>query len=92
MTREPFTNLEPIGRSEWGMVVRQLGMVQAIVLCLADVDLTRGKAKTAQGRCVWLKDGRRVSVDSLPGGGWIASTGKEPDPDAPAAGTFAVGD
>lgn len=86
---EPFTNPEPMTRAELDMVRRSVGM-EAVILRLGDADLSRGKAKTPKGRCFWLKDGRRVSFDAIAGGGHISSLSKQPDPNAPATGTYKV--
>jgi hypothetical protein len=34
----------------------------------------------SQEKCLWSKDGRRISCTLVPGGGYIISQGREPDP------------
>lgn len=88
----PFTDLEAFPKAEFQLVCKHLGGIEAMILELALTDLSRGKAKLpGVGRCFWLADARRVEIEIVHGGGWIASTSKEPDPDAPPAGSFPKG-
>jgi hypothetical protein len=51
---------------------------QILQLYLMD---TRFEGETDAGRCVWLKDGRRVEFDLVAGGGFVAALCKGgPDP------------
>jgi hypothetical protein len=86
-TMADFTDLEPVTRSELQMVAGNLGMIPAMVCNLGKADLTRGKAKIANGRCLWTTDGRRIDI-TMNGGAMIAGVSKEADPLAPPAGTF----
>jgi hypothetical protein len=90
MTTADFTDLEPLTRAELQMVARHLGMISSMVCRIGEADLTRGKAKIKDGRCLWTKDGRRIDI-TIGGGAMIAGCSEDPDPLAPAAGTFAEG-
>jgi hypothetical protein len=87
---DEFTDLEPVTRSELRMVGNNLGMIPAMVCRLGDTDLTRGKAKIKNGRCLWTTDGRRIDI-TINGGAMIAGVSKDIDPSAPPTGTFPKG-
>lgn len=72
---------EPLTKEHIDMIARNLGM-GAIILDLGQTDYSRGSMVTKDGRCFWLKDGRRVEL-SVSRGGIFASITKDPDPDIP---------
>jgi len=65
------------------MLVNALGYLQAAVLELGSVDITYGQAQLgSMSKCIWLADGRRVTVEMSPDGGLCAGVSKDPDPEA----------
>ena len=76
-------NTKPLTAEEVDLVRRTLGPVQCMVLGLGHVDVSFGQARLGPSeKCIWLEDGRRVTISLVEGGGYIASVSTEPDPEA----------
>lgn len=74
---------EPLTRATVDMLARHLGPIQAMVLGLADADLSRGTGVlSGDSKCIWTKDGRRITFWAG-SGAFGASCTREPDPRAP---------
>ena len=73
---------DPMKPGTPSMLILMVGLMQASVLELGSMD-RRFEGKLDGGKCVWLKDGRRVEFVLVPGGGYVASTSKETDPEWP---------
>ncbi len=59
-----------------------MGPIKCMVLCLSSMDTRWEGVLEGRGKCVWLKDGRRVEFFSS-GGSVGGSLGREPDPAYP---------
>ena len=62
------------------LMIRQAAGIGGIVMNW-DIDYTVGAGIVGTSeKCIWSKDGRRKSCSLVPGGGFIISEGKDPDP------------
>jgi len=77
---------EKITKEQVLQLAKILG-IGAILLDLGNTDLSRGRSvykKDGQmGALLWTKDGKRMNICQISGGGFIATMGKEPDPERP---------
>jgi hypothetical protein len=74
---------EPLTQATLDMLFRTLRPIEAMVVRLGDTDLSKGAGVLADKRkCVWTKDGHRITFDMLGGHGIMASLSNEPDPEA----------
>lgn len=77
---KPLAKTEPMRPGTPSLIILGVGILQAQVLCLGRMDRRYEGTLEGGGRCVWLKDGRRVEFEPVPGGGFLAAVGLEPDP------------
>jgi hypothetical protein len=76
--------IEPVTRKQLDHLILALGLIGSMLCDLHDADLSRGRGiLKGNDRCLWTKDGRRITISLGPGGEFIASCGNEPDPEAP---------
>ncbi len=75
---------EPVTQKQVDDLMRDIGRVGSMICDLDQVDLTKGRG-VLEGfnRCLWTKDGRRISISLGPDGTCIASCGKDVDPELP---------
>ena len=74
--------IEPVTQEQVDKLARALGRLQAGILELHNVDIAKGRGVlTGNDRCLWTKDGRRITV--CIDHGVICTIGKEPDPECP---------
>jgi hypothetical protein len=75
------TKYEPLSLAQLQSLQRSVTPVQAMVLRVMDVDATRGTGVLdPKSKCVWTKDGHRITFGLISGGGFVASISNEPDP------------
>jgi hypothetical protein len=71
---------EPLGKPDVTMIIRSVGPSAAMILGLEKTDLKAGVGILGPSKkCIWLKDGRRVTL-SIGGGAMVASATKIADP------------
>ena len=76
--------IEPLDKKTIAMIARTLGNIPAMICNLHEADVSRGCAQIGpREKCLWTKDGKRISIATTVDGGLIASCSKEPDPEAP---------
>jgi hypothetical protein len=81
MSFEPIEKFEPLTKDTVEMLRRNIGFPALMVIDLGDVDLKKGAGViSSTQKCVWTKQGHRITIGVLPGPGLIASQSKEPDP------------
>jgi len=77
--------IEPITRSQVKMIAGIIGNIGAMICNLGDVDVSKGAGVLGpQEKCLWTKDGRRITITMTNDGGLIASCAKKPDPELAA--------
>ncbi len=76
--------LESIDRKTLQSIAKAIGSVSAMVCRLPETDISRGCGVLGpKSKCLWTKDGHRITFEMIQGGGFIASCSKVPDPEAP---------
>lgn len=76
--------VEPITREKIAEIKRQLPGLTAMICRIADADHRRGCGVLGErSKCLWTSDGRRITFELIPSGGFIAACSKDPDPHAP---------
>lgn len=84
---------EPLTQANLDMLARTLRPVEAIVVRLGDADLSKGAGVLSNNRkCIWTKDGHRITFTMISGGGFLSSLSKEVDPAANVSTTAGTGD
>ena len=74
---------EPLTQSNLAMLARTLRPIEAMVVRLGDADLSKGAGVLSDNRkCIWTKDGHRITFTMIAGGGFLSSLSKEVDPAA----------
>lgn len=74
---------EPLAQANLDMLARTLRPIEAMVVRLHDVDLSKGAGVLSGGRkCIWTKDGHRITFTLISGGGFLSSLSKDVDPAA----------
>lgn len=74
------------------MLARTLRPIEAMIVRLGDADLSKGAGILSNNRkCIWTRDGHRITFTMITGGGFLSSLSKEVDPAATPA-TQAVGE
>ncbi|HTG95782.1 MAG TPA: hypothetical protein VL866_24490 [Pyrinomonadaceae bacterium] len=74
---------EPLTQANLDMLARTLRPIEAIVVRLGDADLSKGAGVLSNNRkCIWTKDGHRITFTMISGGGFLSSLSKEVDPAA----------
>lgn len=81
-------NIEPVTYKQHGAIMRAVegshGRIGLLVSGLPEADLTKGRGVLdGDARCLWTKDGRRITIIPSSDGGLAVSCGKEPDPECP---------
>lgn len=85
MSESEIQSFEPVTQQTVDMIARSLGSIQSMVVHFGDVDVGKGCGVVSSSeKCLWTKDGRRISIAVLPHGGFIASLSKSVDPACPA--------
>lgn len=80
--------IEPVSKPQLAALARTLGGLQAAVLRLHDVDLSKGRGVPDDGgpnfTCyLWTHDRHRITITTCLDGALIGSVGKEPDVECP---------
>lgn len=76
--------IEPVTRDQLKSLMRALEPLQSIILQLGAVDLAKGRGVLeGNSRCLWTKDGRRITLTPTSDGGFVGSCGRTPDPECP---------
>ena len=84
MTFEPYQKIEPMTLDQLRMIAGVLGPIECMVVDLNSVDVTRGCGViTNTKKCLWTKEGKRLTFGLVTGGGYIASLSRDIDPSAP---------
>ena len=87
-TFDAVKGIEPLSPAQLRMIAGALGPIQSMVVRLGEVDPSRGAGiVNDRAKCVWTRQGRRITFEVLPGGGYVAGISTTPDPAAPAAVT-----
>lgn len=77
--------IEPVTKSQVQMIAGVIGTIGAMICNLGDVDVSKGAGVLGpQEKCLWTKDGRRITITMTSDGGLIASCAKHPDPEMAA--------
>jgi hypothetical protein len=77
---DTIKSVEPVTQKQVDSLHRVLGL-GALVCKLSEVDLNAGRGVLeGNNRCLWTKDGHRITVTLCSDGGVIASVSKDPDP------------
>lgn len=85
-TFDAVQSFEPVTQAQIRMIGTHLGPIQSMVVRLGEVDISRGAGIVSKrAKCLWTKDGRRITFEILPGGGFMAGISEKPDPAAPTA-------
>lgn len=75
--------IEKVTQEQINAIQRAAGM-GAMIVDFHNVDLDAGRGVLdGNNRCVWTKDGKRITVAIPQTGGFIVSQGKNPDPEYP---------
>jgi len=78
MRTEPFTE------DQLRSLSQTLNPIERMVIDLHDVDIDAGRGiLEGSDRCIWTRRGHRITVAILPGGGYMLSQSKKPDPEYP---------
>lgn len=76
--------MEPVTKARVVQLASALGgPIAAMVAGLNEVDISAGSGVYDGGRCLWTKDGHRIEIQMISGGGIIAAKSKAPDPEYP---------
>ena len=76
--------IEPVARSQLGVLLHAVGSLQTIILCLNEVDLAKGRGVLEGNiRCLWTHDKHRITISPLDDGGLFGSVSQDPDPECP---------
>lgn len=80
--------IEPITQKAVDSLTRVLGGLQSMILQIAEVDLSKGRGvlESKDGndvRCLWTKDGHRITITICRDGSVIGTCSKTPDPQCP---------
>lgn len=74
---------EPLTQANLDMLARTLRPIEQMVIQLGDADLSKGAGVLGNNRkCIWTKDGHRITFTMISGGGILSSLSKEIDPAA----------
>lgn len=74
---------EPLTQANLDMLARVLRPIEQQVIRLHDADMSRGAGLLGNNRkCIWTKDGHRITFTMIGGGGILSSLSKEVDPAA----------
>lgn len=77
-------SFEPVTKADVQTIVNVVGNIGAIVAGLNDVDINAGAGKIDKSnKCLWTRDGHRITVTLCSDGGVIASKSKSVDPEKP---------
>lgn len=72
---------EPLTQANLDMLARTLSPIQRTVVRLHDADLSKGAGVLSNtSKCIWTKDGHRITFTMISGGGLLSSLSKEIDP------------
>lgn len=75
---------EPLKQETLEMISRVIGPVASMTAGLPEADIRRGAGVIDyHTKCVWTKDGHRITFEMLVGGGMLTSKSKFPDANAP---------
>jgi hypothetical protein len=83
---EPIVEIEPVTNKQLIALAKALGPISSMVVGLGFVDLSKGRGvlnKDSNDRCLWDKDGRRITIYVPSTGGIYASRSKSQDPYCP---------
>jgi len=85
MSFEKINGTEPVTEKQLQSLINAMGSVAApIFLELCHVDLAAGRGiLKGNDRCLWTKDGKRITICLTSDGGVIGSISREIDPDKP---------
>lgn len=84
MCMQPFKKLEPVTQAQLKSLMRAIGPLHSTILELGQADLSKGRGVLeGNSRCLWTKDGRRITLTPTSDGGFVGSCGKTPDPQCP---------
>lgn len=74
---------EPLTQANLDMLARTLRPMEQMLVRLHDADLSKGAGVLSEGRkCIWTKDGHRITFTLISGGGFLSSLSREVDPAA----------
>ncbi len=74
--------IEPVNQRQVDALERAIGPMGSMICDLDQVDLSRGRGVLdGMNRCLWTKDGRRITISLCSDGSCIAGCAKEPDPE-----------
>ena len=77
-------SIEPVTEKQLDHLIRAVGHIGSMICDLHEADLSRGRGVLkGLDRCLWTKDGRRITISLGDHGELFASCGNEPDPEAP---------
>ena len=80
-----YTSIEQFTETQLGYLQNAVGL-GAMIIDWSDIDFDAGRGVLkGHDRCIWNKDGRRITV-AIGSGTLVASQTKESDPDYPGNG------
>lgn len=82
---KPIIKIEPVTRQQVLSLAAAIGPISSAVVGLNQIDISKGRGvfDDTDDRCLWDKDGRRITIEIISTGGVIASKSKSPDPHCP---------
>lgn len=81
---EKVERFEPITEDIFKQILDCFTPTARMIAGLNEVDLRRGAGVLSKdSKCLWTKDGHRVTVAMGQGGSFSAAKSKDPDPQAP---------